>query len=343
MKKRGQITIFIFLGIAFLTIVGSLIYISDRQMPIEDEILKPSKIEFTSQSFEESLKICFEENLKEVLYIFGLEGGATIFSVTSLVTAELPIQNLYLHGQNLIQPISEWEDHIGAALAERTHRCKEAVPLSPDIDVQWPEQALVSATLAEETTLAKIAYPVHVKGEGWEKDINEFIVRVPVRLGYIHQRAERLINDMAKNPDALPYHTLSGLGLETAVEKKSDSFFIFVLTDPLSKIDEHTYSFMFGALYGDEKKVITDPPRILNGFETLRAEIGKQFKYRVKVHDPNLDILSFSDNTKLFDIQDDGTIQFVPKDDDMGLHEVAIDVTDGIEIAQTRLLIMVVP
>lgn len=56
-------------------------------------------------------------------------------------------------------------------------------------------------------------------------------------------------------------------------------------------------------------------------------------KIELKVHgqdkDPN-DILRFSDNSKLFDIDpDNGYISFVPKDSQIGMHQVRITVSDG--------------
>ncbi|MEW5761122.1 MAG: hypothetical protein AB1779_10205 [Candidatus Thermoplasmatota archaeon] len=61
---------------------------------------------------------------------------------------------------------------------------------------------------------------------------------------------------------------------------------------------------------------------------------GKEFKLDVIASDPDKDLLEFSDNTNLFDIDPhNGTIQFTPDYNSSGIYLIKISVTDGKEKA----------
>ncbi|MCK5559269.1 MAG: hypothetical protein KAJ51_01700, partial [Thermoplasmata archaeon] len=80
-----------------------------------------------------------------------------------------------------------------------------------------------------------------------------------------------------------------------------------------------------------EVKIIPTPdPPVLHLINDQDLEVGEQFGLIIEAEDPDGDVLTFSDNTKLFDIEpQSGRIAFKPSESDAGDYIVTITVTDG--------------
>jgi len=78
---------------------------------------------------------------------------------------------------------------------------------------------------------------------------------------------------------------------------------------------------------------VNNPP-VLGSIGNRIAKINYSFSLRVNASDPDSgDVLTFSDNTSLFDINSStGLIEFIPDDSDEGNHSVNISVTDDATI-----------
>ncbi|MCK5560777.1 MAG: hypothetical protein KAJ51_09300, partial [Thermoplasmata archaeon] len=75
---------------------------------------------------------------------------------------------------------------------------------------------------------------------------------------------------------------------------------------------------------------VPDPP-VLTPIGTLYATAGEVFRYNTTASDPDSELLLFSDDTHLFDIEvRSGIINFLPKEADAGTsHRITITVSDG--------------
>ncbi len=80
-----------------------------------------------------------------------------------------------------------------------------------------------------------------------------------------------------------------------------------------------------------EVKVVPSPdPPILNNMPDHKLKAGDKFVAFARAEDPDGDLLTFSDNTKLFEIDSQsGRIAFTPSENDEGEYTVTITVTDG--------------
>ncbi|MEA2036607.1 MAG: MopE-related protein, partial [Nanoarchaeota archaeon] len=91
--------------------------------------------------------------------------------------------------------------------------------------------------------------------------------------------------------------------------------------------DEHTYD-TCKSNCTCENDYHNDPPT-LSPIGNLEAQQYSLFKKTLNATDPDNDILTFSDNTELFDISSDGIISFAPGKDSDGIHNIIITVSDG--------------
>jgi hypothetical protein len=76
---------------------------------------------------------------------------------------------------------------------------------------------------------------------------------------------------------------------------------------------------------------VNDPPTLNFQKHAYVVEVGEQLVLKAYASDIDVDDnLLFSDNTKIFDIDPStGNISFIPKFDQIGLHDISITVTDG--------------
>jgi hypothetical protein len=90
-------------------------------------------------------------------------------------------------------------------------------------------------------------------------------------------------------------------------------------------------------------KPVNDPPEINEVIENQELLVGETFKYFPQTSDIDKDMLTFSDDTKLFDIDENtGEIYYKAIEQDVGKHEVRIFVSDGNATAQTTFKIEII-
>jgi len=68
--------------------------------------------------------------------------------------------------------------------------------------------------------------------------------------------------------------------------------------------------------------------RFLINIKGFNIEAGEHFVYRIRGYDREEEVLFFSDDTKLFNISQDGVIDFTPTRDQLGIHHVTIIIKD---------------
>ncbi len=118
----------------------------------------------------------------------------------------------------------------------------------------------------------------------------------------------RIDND--KNLDIFPY--LNWYGEAVVTLKVSDGF------------DNDIVSFEVTV------KPVNDPPGFTEVIENQKLKVGETFSYQPKISDIDNDTLTFSDDTKLFNInKDTGKIMYTAKASDMGTHKISVFVSDG--------------
>ncbi len=72
---------------------------------------------------------------------------------------------------------------------------------------------------------------------------------------------------------------------------------------------------------------------LIKGVDTQLPVVGKQFELKLEASGSGGATL-FEDNTGIFDISQDGTISFIPRESDIGKHTVNIKVTEGDSVSE---------
>ena len=113
---------------------------------------------------------------------------------------------------------------------------------------------------------------------------------------------------------------LSEFDVKVDIIPNDEENIVYSISDRLSLINNEPYIFLFA-----NKFVVNQPP-VLDIANTLTFEDGKPVIFKVTATDPEEDMLTFSDNTAMFDITESGVILFTPEVP--GEFDVIITVTD---------------
>jgi hypothetical protein len=76
--------------------------------------------------------------------------------------------------------------------------------------------------------------------------------------------------------------------------------------------------------------------------ENFTAKIGENFIINFIANDPSNTFLEFSDDTELFDIQKNGTINFIPEEYEIGNYTITISVKNEINIAYKSINLSII-
>ncbi len=87
---------------------------------------------------------------------------------------------------------------------------------------------------------------------------------------------------------------------------------------------------------------VNDPPYFDPSLKNQTATEGTLFYYDINASDEENDILTFSDNSSLFDIDNTtGIISFIPTNDDVGNHSINISVSDNSGVTSSVIILTV--
>jgi hypothetical protein len=86
-----------------------------------------------------------------------------------------------------------------------------------------------------------------------------------------------------------------------------------------------------------------DEPNIIGYIEDQELKVGDSFEYQLQAIDVENDVIFFSDNTKLFNINEaTGEFKFKASESDVGIHRITITVSDGNKSSTTKFTIEII-
>ncbi len=240
--QKGQITIFMILGIVLLAGAGFFFFSSGAK-----DVSPASKV--SSDPLENYIGKCAERLSREALLMAGIEGG-TIDAREYVIFfgGKTPY---YFGTQNSRVPeIAEVESYLSGYVAEKLPSCVD-LSTFPDYDVEAGEPS-VAATVGDLSVLFKIDYPLRITKEGAAKTVSDFSQREKSRIKLMHDVARRYIIEQAKNPKYIGMSDLVILGRESNLLIETNSLgktVAFTIIDNSTKLDGKEYRYAFAVSY----------------------------------------------------------------------------------------------
>jgi hypothetical protein len=200
--KRGQITIFIILGIVMLLSIGLLFVLRNAILDT-----KPSYGETGSaQVVQEYMDSCLLSASTRALDEFGLRGATFQSAWTKPITGMAVAYGQKYHA-NLIPRTEIAELELEKAISRNFKKCGDPGQIS-GVNAIATAEPNITIILGDKSVDVNMRYPLEITRSGSHASMQEFSIKLPVQLKSTLQYANDLINVAEAEPDYLDLKTL---------------------------------------------------------------------------------------------------------------------------------------
>lgn len=238
MKKRGQIAVFIVLGIVILIISSFVFYtrVSLARQETSSSVKKINNAEIDAAPIEKYAEDCLKEVSDKGLWLVGEHGGyidpegneaygedgIPPFLITNYTGKDVPYYMEYTSGAAFYYPsLSEIEKKLSRYTIVEFERCLDLIAfkgsgfyiIAPKInytaiDFNFSSVPVDSnVTINMDSVVVQIEYPLTLRGQYSEAKLKDFRVNLPIRLGRLYNAT---VNN--KNPEGVLKNITDGWG-----------------------------------------------------------------------------------------------------------------------------------
>ena len=302
MSKRGQITVFLVVGIVILLLAALFFYIFGQitKAPLEVEAKEAGEAPSTRGALQIYVENCLEKTVDPAIYLLALQGGVIYPDEDGkiLLTDYGIVNYAWLNGVNGLSR-EKMENDLAEYVEEYLPSCLGAFETfaTQNIVVE-PDYGNVKSTIfiKENSIDADLELSLRVtQADGDTAELEEFSATIPSSLGKIISSIERLQFPIVGPSD------LVGLPYQSTIFPFDEAVTIYSLTE---ENKEAPLSFMF-AVRNDFPE---NKPPTLHHIADKTFRVGDVWKEIVTAEDSTNDLLEFSSDSSLFPIQPDGTI-----------------------------------
>ena len=302
--RKGQISMFIILGIIILVGVALMIYLRGAGIEKEEEAAakRLANIPLELRPLYSYVDNCIKDIAESGIMLLGVQGGYIYRWDKTLETNYSSIAYGYYERKDVLPSLEFIKSEIDAHLNSSIGSCVNN-SMFPDLEISTGAIANEIDILPDSVDI-KVDYGVKAEKGDFVGELGEFFIKIPVRLGYSYYAAEQIIKKQIEDPDYIDMTFLSGFDADVSIIPHNSSELVYSVTDNRSG---RPFTFLFGA------KFIVNKAPILSVPDSLALEDSVPFIYQITADDPENDELIFSDDTAMFDITEDGVILFTPE------------------------------
>ena len=201
-EKRGQITLFIIIGILLVALVGVFLFLRSEKIKIQEPEIVPT--EFTP--VKEYTEKCLEQTLQRAVSLLGQQGGYLYFPesiqydpssyISTSPNSLLKVPYWYHKGQGRVPTVEMMQDDISRYINENLKNCIRNFPeLSNNFEIKEIGNITTKTTIGMEEVIITTKYPLEVKlkSTGDITKIATFTSSVDTKLRKMHQLAKEIM------------------------------------------------------------------------------------------------------------------------------------------------------
>jgi hypothetical protein len=193
MNKRGQITLFIIIGLILLVSVGIVVYLTTERAvkPLEEEVIVPEDV----KPVYDYVQSCVNSLAMEGIGLLGLQGGFIQLPgiIERTPTAYIPIDSenyfkvplWYYEGEDRTPSLGFMEREITRHINSGLKDCAGSFePFKDRMSITEEGNVSTTTMIADDSVILRISWPLALSFGGTEgtKRIKDFVFRMPVRL-----------------------------------------------------------------------------------------------------------------------------------------------------------------
>jgi len=248
MVKRGQITIFIIIGLVILIATSLIFYIKPDT---SSEVTKATKTTFDVTPIKNYFDTCIKTIGEDVLILFGLQGG-NLENFESRNPSTLIIKTFFEEGKDVKPSKESLENSYSRYLETNLPTCLDNANFQGfDLNL---DKVTVKTKFLDSSVDVKINYPLTIKNEGSVTKIQSFDKKYPVRMGHIYDITLNIVNKLEQNPNYLEYtDLLSYEDNNFFIMPYTENLYVISVQDDKSIIRNTKYNFMFTLIFKNKK------------------------------------------------------------------------------------------
>ncbi len=224
MKSKGQVTLFIIIGVILLLTAGLVIYLTTQKVikPVEEQIIIPEG----TQPIYEYISECIYQTAKEGIIKMGLQGGyldlpaaiaktpASYVAADSLGIFKIPYWYYSKQDRTPTQEFLQME--INSQLRQSLMNCIDFSSFSPQYKVVQKGDFAPRTTLTDKDIIIELNWPLEIQTAGKTIALNKIVKNIDVRLKEIHAIAKKTM-DFENSKEAFENITLGLMAINTKV------------------------------------------------------------------------------------------------------------------------------
>ncbi len=248
MVKKGQITVFVIVGI--LILVTSLIVISLESNWFQTSFVADSarELEFNQKTHQVELMVesCIRQVAQRSIYTIGVRGGKLRLEEPFYNSSVFSANYGFYLNESRVLSLHELEGMLATMMNVHLKECLPEIFTAPPVisnDFMSQEQILrgieikseeVNTTvhISEREVSFEVTWPMAVVIEGTEKHLDHFApVMVPVKLGKLQLFVHDFVEQLVVNPYIIDAFYLLEANLSIDMSLYNQDTYVFVITD----------------------------------------------------------------------------------------------------------------
>jgi hypothetical protein len=244
-NKRGQITLFIIIGIVVLFGVSAFLYVNQQvKKQNQPSVTEVQNIPADLGPIKEYVQNCVDELAKQGFISLGLQGGY-IQPPKTYIEPPYAITIGNVNDKVSIPNLDEVKRQFQLYVKEVLQGCTAGFEPFLQQGFSVKEDTPISDLTFGNQTIIKIKYPLTISKEGTNTTLSDFVTSVPIRFRYIDEVAQNLSRLAIQNNGAVDLTYLDTLDLNVSVSSNEKGKSLYTLTDKKSSMDGEPYTFMF--------------------------------------------------------------------------------------------------
>lgn len=235
--NKGQVTVFIILGILLLLTLILFIFLRKEIVAISPEEFLPTE----KGRIEKIILNCIEQSADEALLRIGNQGGyldipETIKADSNLYLKTSPFTMIpyWAYGTKTnIPPLSRIKQEIDTYIEENVRECLFALDLFPEVyDISEKSQPNADTQILDQKIIFNLHWNIEIRDKEGEMitEVINHVTESPIKLKKLHQTAQQIVEremltlkleDITQDLIALEHPKLPLAGTEISCKKKT--------------------------------------------------------------------------------------------------------------------------
>ncbi len=248
MSKRGQVTVFLIIGLIILLVSGVIIFIlKESNLTVQDSFGIEST--FLGDQVQNYVDQCLYLTAKDSLLFIGKHGG--YYNLPSVYDPDFYLPYYFYEAQDFSPDKTKIEEELGLYIQEQIPFCLQNFEsfTSKGTEVKKIGGLKGEANIKEETVQFQLTLPLEVYQGSYVKELRFFSTEIPSKLYPILDFKEKLMEEQVKEPNSLCLSCLWNWSLEKDLQigmyELSNYTLLFEIKANSSLLDPEEYYFNF--------------------------------------------------------------------------------------------------